>query len=121
MIPKSLEECLSNELTLFFKEYDYLKIDSANILDVKELKRITLGKTDYIVIGRDNQEESLFIIRADSYSAPSSQVFMIGSNLDCTENLTVTPAQAISYRSIRNFVCIMALYLGQTDGQSNHR
>lgn len=120
-IPKHLEECLSNELTLFFKEYDYLNIDGANILDVKELKRINLGKTDYIVIGRDDQEESLFIIRADECSAASSQVFIIDSNLKSHENLTVNTDPANSYRSIRNFVCTMALYLGQTDGQSKRR
>ena len=120
-IPQNLEDCLSNELKLFFKEYDYVNIGDTNILDVKELKRITLGKTDYIVIGRDNQEESLFIIRADKCSAASSQVFIIDSNLDNAENLTVNTAPANSYRSIRNFVCTMSLYLGQTDGQLNHR
>ena len=116
-IPQNLEECLSNELKLFFKEYDYLNIGGANILDVKALKRITLGKADYIVIGGDDQEESLFVIKVDAHSA-TSQIFMIDSTLDNPENLTVNTASENSYRSIRNFVCTMALYLGQTDSQS---
>ena len=109
--PNHLEECLPDELTLFFKEYDYLSIDGANILDIKALKRITLGKSDYIIIGRDEQEESLFIIRADGRSAASSQVFMIDSNLDNAKNLIVNTDPANSYSSIRHFVCIMRLYL----------
>ena len=113
-IPKTPFQGLPDDLKEFFAEYDFLRIDGSDILDKKALKSISIGKTDYIVIGEDLQENSLFVIRADGKKAAQIQVFIVDSNLSCSENLTVNTCPEKGYKSIRNFACFMALYYGNT-------
>lgn len=113
-IPQTPFQGFPDDLKEFFAEYDFLCIDGSNILDKKALKSISIGKTDYLVIGEDIQENSLFVIRADGKKAAQCQVFIVDSNLNCSENLTVNTHPEKGYKSIWNFVCLMALYHGNT-------
>ena len=112
--PQTQFQGLPDDLKEFFAEYDFLCIDGSDILDKNALKYISIGKTDYLVIGEDAQEDSLFVIRADSKKNAECQVFIVDSNLNCSENLTVNTRPEKGYKSIRNFVCLMVLYHGNT-------
>ena len=113
-ISKTQFQNMPDDLKEFFAEYDFLCIDGSDILDKNALKSISIGKTDYLVIGEDVQDDSLFVIRADCKKSAQCPVFIVDSNLNSAENLTVNTRPEKGYKSIRNFACLMALYHGDT-------
>ena len=105
---------LSAELRDFFAEYDFLDIGGEHILDAKALKGAVIGGKRYLIIGRDTRENALFVIPVDTDNFATSPVFMIDPELDCAENLDVNTRLENGYRTLRNFVCLMAFYCGET-------
>ena len=83
------------------------------MLDVRAVKPVAVGGKPYTVIGRDTQENALFVIPSDMGNSVSSPVFMIDSDLNCAENLEVNTQLESGYRSLLNFVCLMAFYHGE--------
>ena len=99
----------------FFAEYDFLNIGGDHILDAKALEPVVIGGKRYIIIGRDARENALFVIPANSENSASCPVFMIDPELDCAENLNINTRLENGYGSLRNFVCLMLLYYGETN------
>ena len=114
-IPESLRENLPQELADFFSEYDFLKIGEIALLDKRALASVKVGGQTYIVIGKDEPDDTLFVIRLNSMKTSSCPVFAIDPDLDCAENLNVNTRPESGYRSIRNFVCLMSLYYGENN------
>ena len=104
---------LPAELRDFFAENDFLNIGGEHILDTKALKSVLISGKQYIIIGRDTRENALFVIPAETGDPASSSVFMIDPELDCAENRDVNTRPENGYRSLRNFVCLMAFYYGE--------
>lgn len=98
------------EIQSFFKHYDFIHFENNYILDVKYIKRIKIGDLFYIVIGKDDEEDALYIVEEKEIPNEQSEIYMIDKCINSKENIEINIKNGKGYSSLYLFVCTMYTY-----------
>lgn len=98
------------EIQSFFQHYDFIHFENNYILDIKYIRRIKIDDLFYIVIGKDDEEDALYIVEEKEIPNEQSEIYMIDKCINSKENIEINIKKGKGYSSLYLFVCTMYTY-----------